>query len=61
MHKEDFKFFVGKTIQHKHSERTAVLLAVEEGINGGLLVQWELDNYKISLPACDFEFVKEIV
>ena len=57
MQKEDFKPFIGQTIKHKHSCRLAVLLSVEEGVNGGLLVQWTKDTYKVSLPSCDFEIV----
>lgn len=57
MQKEDFKPLIGKTVKHKHSDRLAVLLEVEEGVNGGLLVQWTSDTYKVSLPSCDFETV----
>lgn len=60
MQKEDFMLLVGKVIQHKHSKRKAVLLVVEKGVNGGLRVQWETDNYKVSLPACDFEPLKDV-
>lgn len=57
MQKEDFKPFIGKTIKHKHSNRLALLLTVEEGVNGGLRVQWTNDTYKVSLPVCDFEIM----
>ena len=59
MEKEQFKPYVGQVIQHRHSDRKALLLTIEDGVNGGLLVQWVLDPYKISLPACDFEIVKD--
>lgn len=58
MQKEDFKPFIGQVIKHKHSDRVATLLSIEEGSNGGLRVQWVEDKYQVSLPTCDFEIVK---
>lgn len=58
MQKEGFKPFIGQVIKHKHSERVATLLSIEEGNNGGLLVRWVDDPYQVNLPACDFEIVK---
>jgi hypothetical protein len=60
MLKEQFKPYIGQVIQHKHSDRTALLLSIDEGPNGGLLVQWVSDPYKVSLPACDFQPLKGI-
>ena len=60
MEKEQFKHYIGQLIQHRHSDRKALLLEVEDGENGGLKIQWAIDPYKISLPACDFEIMKEV-
>lgn len=57
MHTEKFKRLIGSIIQHRHSDRQAVLLSIEEGVNGGLRVQWLADKREISLPASDFDII----
>ena len=59
MIKENFKAFIGHTIKHNHSSRLAVLLAVEDGCNGGLRIEWLVGGYEISLPCSDFTIIEE--
>ena len=61
MHKEKFNGLVGSIIQHRHSDRQAVLLSIDENVNGGLRVQWLTDKREISLPASDFDTILEEV
>lgn len=60
MEKNDFFDFIGKTIQHRHSDRMAILLAVEDGCNGGLRIKWVTEDYQISLPHTDFEIISDM-